>query len=185
MYLKAVSLVDDGYDSVMLVGHNPTITDFANENGEREYRQYSHLRPRRTLAAHRPLARDQTRKSPPWSCSIFPKKRMGITFDQRRKRMGVTFDQRPPWIARPRPSLISRGQGWRAPEPDSARRPSDGRKAAQRIAPEDLPQDRPRAGGHPRNRRASNKSWQREVSRRGCKIGRCRLLLRWLGAACG
>ena len=31
MYLKAASLVDDDYDSVMLVGHNPTITDFANE----------------------------------------------------------------------------------------------------------------------------------------------------------
>ena len=31
MYLKAASLVDDDFDSVMLVGHNPTITDFANE----------------------------------------------------------------------------------------------------------------------------------------------------------
>lgn len=31
MYLKAASLVDDNYDSAMLVGHNPTITDFANE----------------------------------------------------------------------------------------------------------------------------------------------------------
>ena len=31
MYLKAATLVDDNFDSVMLVGHNPTITDFANE----------------------------------------------------------------------------------------------------------------------------------------------------------
>ncbi|MDE0478858.1 MAG: histidine phosphatase family protein [Gammaproteobacteria bacterium] len=31
MYLKAASLVEDNFDSVMLVGHNPTITDFANE----------------------------------------------------------------------------------------------------------------------------------------------------------
>ncbi len=31
MYLKAASLVDDNCDAVMLVGHNPTITDFANE----------------------------------------------------------------------------------------------------------------------------------------------------------
>ena len=31
MYLKAASLVDDNYESAMLVGHNPTITDFANE----------------------------------------------------------------------------------------------------------------------------------------------------------
>ena len=31
MYLQAASLTDDSYASVMLVGHNPTITDFANE----------------------------------------------------------------------------------------------------------------------------------------------------------
>ena len=31
MYLKAASLVDDDFNSLMLVGHNPTITDFANE----------------------------------------------------------------------------------------------------------------------------------------------------------
>ena len=31
MYLKAASLVEDGCESAMLVGHNPTITDFANE----------------------------------------------------------------------------------------------------------------------------------------------------------
>ncbi len=31
MYLKAARMVDDNCDSVMLVGHNPTITDFANE----------------------------------------------------------------------------------------------------------------------------------------------------------
>lgn len=31
MFLKAASLVDDHYDSAMLVGHNPAITEFANE----------------------------------------------------------------------------------------------------------------------------------------------------------
>ena len=31
MYLKAASLVDEDCDCAMLVGHNPTITDFANE----------------------------------------------------------------------------------------------------------------------------------------------------------
>jgi len=31
MYLKAASLVDDRCESAMLVGHNPTITDFVNE----------------------------------------------------------------------------------------------------------------------------------------------------------
>ena len=30
MFLKAASLVDDYYDSAMLVGHNPAITEFAN-----------------------------------------------------------------------------------------------------------------------------------------------------------
>ena len=31
MYLKAASLVDENCEFAMLVGHNPTITDFANE----------------------------------------------------------------------------------------------------------------------------------------------------------
>ncbi|MCY4183639.1 MAG: histidine phosphatase family protein [Gammaproteobacteria bacterium] len=31
MYLKAASLVEESCESAMLVGHNPTITDFANE----------------------------------------------------------------------------------------------------------------------------------------------------------
>lgn len=31
MFLKAASLLDDEYDAAMLVGHNPAITDFANE----------------------------------------------------------------------------------------------------------------------------------------------------------
>ncbi len=31
MFLKAASLVDDGCDAAMLVGHNPAITDFVNE----------------------------------------------------------------------------------------------------------------------------------------------------------
>ncbi|NQV69578.1 MAG: histidine phosphatase family protein [Pseudohongiella sp.] len=31
MFLKAASLVDEDWDSAMLVGHNPAITDFANE----------------------------------------------------------------------------------------------------------------------------------------------------------
>ena len=30
MFLKAASLVDEDYDSAMLVGHNPAITEFAN-----------------------------------------------------------------------------------------------------------------------------------------------------------
>ncbi len=36
MYLKAAGLVDEACQSAMLVGHNPTITDFANEmtNGD-------------------------------------------------------------------------------------------------------------------------------------------------------
>ena len=31
MFLKAASLLDDEYESAMLVGHNPAITEFANE----------------------------------------------------------------------------------------------------------------------------------------------------------
>ncbi len=31
MYLKAARLIDDACGAAMLVGHNPTITDFANE----------------------------------------------------------------------------------------------------------------------------------------------------------
>lgn len=31
MFLKAASLLDDEYDAAMLVGHNPAITEFANE----------------------------------------------------------------------------------------------------------------------------------------------------------
>ena len=31
MFLKAASLVDDDYQSAMLVGHNPAITEFSNE----------------------------------------------------------------------------------------------------------------------------------------------------------
>ncbi|MEQ8312909.1 MAG: histidine phosphatase family protein [Gammaproteobacteria bacterium] len=30
MFLKAASLLDDGFDQAMLVGHNPAITEFAN-----------------------------------------------------------------------------------------------------------------------------------------------------------
>ncbi len=31
MFLKAASLLDDDYDSAMLVGHNPAITEFVNQ----------------------------------------------------------------------------------------------------------------------------------------------------------
>ena len=33
MFLRAASLVDEDYDSAMLVGHNPAITEFANDMG--------------------------------------------------------------------------------------------------------------------------------------------------------
>ena len=31
MFLKAASLIDEDYESAMLVGHNPAITEFVND----------------------------------------------------------------------------------------------------------------------------------------------------------